>query len=346
MHSLKILWLEDALLAEYPIMSHLASLSTLEELWMDSHHAHPDMTIPQTTRRFSSLRRLYLTGLIYGPPPVEFLSYIDPASLQSLTLKWIHYNYEDERTGPRTLRRFFSVLATTKPRRLEHVTAAFRFRGSDELDLERRFLDSGSQGRGYLRCLKKGGKYLRSLCDITSLRTIKLEIDVVFQLSDDFLIQLASSLPHLEHLSTIPDVFYAFMPVKESALPTFSGLLALVANCPRLSTLRLAVRTAFPKAREDVGDATTGPRPVLLSSNSMRSFDLFTTPVSDGVEASTVSAFLKSTFPTLERFRVALRAPRDPDFSAEERENACAQWSGIVEEMLEAQWDKGMNIDR
>ncbi|TFK82298.1 hypothetical protein K466DRAFT_440469, partial [Polyporus arcularius HHB13444] len=179
--------------------------------------------------------------------------------------------------------------------------------------------------------LEKGGKYLRSLCDITSLRTIKLEIDVVFQLSDDFLIQLASSLPHLEHLSTIPGVLYAFKLVEKTALPTFSGLLALVENCPRLSILRLAVRTVFPKAQED-GDTATGSHPVLLTS-SMRIFDLFTTPVSEGVEASTVSAFLKSTFPNLERFRVALQASHEPDFSAEERENACAQWSRIVEAM-------------
>ncbi|RDX42854.1 hypothetical protein OH76DRAFT_1361999 [Lentinus brumalis] len=221
----------------------------------------------------------------------------------------------------------------------------------DELSLKDLLIDHGfgpARGR-YLRSIADGSEYLHLLCQFPSLRTIELEIEAVIQVSDAFLVKLASSLPQLEHLSLVPRPCFPFKIAQGSELPTFSGLLALAECCPHLSTLRLAVRAALPREipREN-RDTIVGPPPVMPSSNkSTRILDLFTTPVNDRVEASAVSAFLHSTFPNLERFRVALRVTDNQDSPEEDkaRKNACEQWSRIVEEMREAHRDKDILVD-
>ncbi len=344
MHSLRNVWIQDELLAEHPAMSHLASLPTLEELCMDSHYAYPDVNVPPTTMRFSSLRRLFLTGLGAAHISSHFLSSINTASLQSLTLRMIHI-YENEREGARSIHQFLSILSTTGALRLQHMKAAFL---GDELSLKDLLIDHGfgpARGR-YLRSIADGSEYLHLLCQFPSLRTIEFEIEAVIQVSDAFLVKLASSLPQLEHLSLVPRPCFPFKIAQGSdELPTFSGLLAVAERCPHLSTLRLAVRAALPRENRDTN---VGPPPVVPSSNdSTRILDLFTTPVNDRVEASAVSAFLHSTFPNLERFRVALRVADNQDSPEEEkaRNNACEQWSRIVEEIREAHRDKNILVD-
>ncbi|RPD61537.1 hypothetical protein L227DRAFT_52873 [Lentinus tigrinus ALCF2SS1-6] len=336
MHSLRTVWMQDELLSEPPIMSHLASLSTLEELCMDSHYSAPDTRVPQITKRFSSLRKLHLTGL-GSVDDGTFLSFINPASLQSLTFVWIHL-YSDEDIGGMHLRRLLSILSTIRALQLQSIRAAYR---GDERSLTNLLIEDRGIKR-YLRSLPQGAAYLRSLCDLTSLQRIELEIDVVIQLSDDFLVQLASSLPHLQCLSLVPGILYPFDLAEETELPTFQGLLALVEHCPHLSVVKLAVRTTFPT---ETGDTNAEPSP-LLSSHTMRVLDLFATPVGDGDDHNMISAFIMFTFPNLERFRVVLPAAEDESYTAEERDHACARWSSVMEDILAAEVAGGKDVDR
>ena len=336
MRSLRKVWMEDELLSEPPIMAHLASLPTLEELCMDSHYSHPDVKAPQTSMPFSSLRTLYLTGLCSPyDPPGEFLSSIEPRSLESLTFMWIH-SYSDERTGMNYLRNFLSILSTTGALQLQNLKATYC---RDEKDLEQFLIEYGMPP-GALRCVADVAKDLRPLCNLTSLRNIELEIDVVLQLRDDFLTQLATCLPHLERLSLMPGIVYAFRiaNLDEAELPTFTGVLALVEHCPHLTVLKLAVRSAIPSEGDD--------HTALLSAFSMQALDLLATPIDESIELNTISAFLVFTFPNLERLRIALPVADDEDFSMEKRENACARWSSVIEDVLAAQGAGGKETTR
>ncbi|RPD52478.1 hypothetical protein L226DRAFT_346055 [Lentinus tigrinus ALCF2SS1-7] len=337
MRSLRRVWMQVELLFEPPIIIHLASLPTLEEMCMDSHWSDADTRVSQSTSLFSSLRKLHLTGIgTTSDPPTYFLSSINPASLKSLMLLWLE-SAEDERVGGMYLRSLLSILFTNGALQLQNIRAAYR---GDERSLTNLLIGGGI--KPYLRSLPDGATYLRSLCDLTSLHRIELEIDVVFQLSDDFLVQLASSLPHLQCLSLVPRILYPFHLAEEAELPTFQGLLALVKHCPYLSVVRLAVRTTFPM---ETGDTNAEPPQPLLSSPSMRVLELFTTPVSDGVDPNMV-AFIMFTFSNLERFRVVLPAPRDESYTAEKRDHACARWSSVMEDIFAAQVAGGKDVDR
>lgn len=105
-----------------------------------------------------------------------------------------------------------------------------------------------------------GHECLEPLLQSSSLRTIRIELDLVILLKNTFLRSLATSLPHLETLSVeahITTVLALNTEVAENAeVATLDGLLPLVERCPKLVHIDRCPPCFLPIIREKRRSAT------------------------------------------------------------------------------------------
>ncbi|KAI0357001.1 hypothetical protein OH77DRAFT_188516 [Trametes cingulata] len=340
MHSLQTVWMK-AMLWTSETLTHLGSLPTLTTFALESGW---DIGYPPRSqlerKAFSALTQLFVANTEGGA--AMFLAHIDPVSLEALTIMWEDL-YTDADSSGYFLLGCLSEVSYFK--QLQHLTVFM-----DESMME----ESTEQGiawndpslppRGWFDTLKglaRCHEYLQPLLSMRSLRTLEIGIDIVIQLDDVFLPELARSLPHLEQLSLVPRPrrnFWFHEPssmlphssdnhgrVQPKCLPTLDGIVSLLGHCERLEQLKLAVATTFSDGNE--------PHPT-PSPSRVRVMELWATPLDENIPDDIFVDLFVDTFPALEDLRIRLpmhSVSNNMAFAETTRGPlACQRWDVVV----------------
>ncbi|KAI0352357.1 hypothetical protein OH77DRAFT_1428658 [Trametes cingulata] len=314
-HRLRAIWLDGSIL-DAATLSHLGALTSLTTLaldcaWYSMSYAPRDKL---HYRAFPSLTQLLLTP---GPEGPEFLAHIDPVALCTVTVEWNYVRIETHTYGMCLQAIIFQ---------LSHL------KGLTRLTIIEPPEDSDAYERAGL-C--NGSMYLEPLLSMTSLRTLEISIDGVIQLDDAFLSTLARDFPFLDSLSLVPREQggggFSFEEISggedDVYLPSMDGLVTLVTGCQRLTKLGLAVEARFRGGRRP-------PRDVRCPS-SVRSLNLWTTPLDPAISGDEFVDFFALAFPSLEVFYILLASPSVPDgaYADTTMKEGYARWDAVRDQL-------------
>ncbi|KAI0372462.1 hypothetical protein BV20DRAFT_964055 [Pilatotrama ljubarskyi] len=334
MHSLQTVWIKGQMW-DQATLSYLSSLPSLTALALENGWS--SVSFPPRAecshRAFPSLKQL-LVSIAHSGAPV-FLSHINPIALEAVTVYWEYlYSYAD--ASGIVIQQCLEECARFQ--QLQHFTVVL------DREMEKRIGDTslppGHQHK--LQGFARSDEYLESVFALTSLRTLEITIDVVFQLNNRFLRELAQNLPHLETLSLTPSSQTEFFFDEVSSLgdydddhaedvadlpdyiPSLDGLLPLIESCHRLRELKLAVRSTF-------SCAPAGVKVGRLSG--LRVMELWATPLDPGVADSAFIDFFMLAFPALEELHVALptaSVPTNGLYEEVSRDAAHSRWGALL----------------
>ncbi|KAH9903493.1 hypothetical protein C8Q73DRAFT_662240 [Cubamyces lactineus] len=147
---------------------------------------------------------------------------------------------------------------------------------------------------------------------MSQLRTLEVSIDIIFQVDNAFVLELAQNLPHLESLSLVPPLKSDFLfdwidaanvryggPNGPPPLPTLDGLLPLFEYCSELVSLKIAVESTFSISSSKVFMVTSPPP-------RLRTLELWTTELAPEAEDAAFVYYFAKTLPCLDEFCVVL----------------------------------------
>ncbi|OSD00459.1 hypothetical protein PYCCODRAFT_1426500 [Trametes coccinea BRFM310] len=289
-------------------LSHLSQLPTLTTLALEDGWNGGMVYQPRaemTHRAFPALKHL-LVSIAHADAP-EFLEYIDPSSLDAVTIYWEYLHGAASSSGEVLVGIFTSLRTLRQPR---HVRVVL-----DESVEQMICNPRSSVSSPELQYLYDSGNYLAPALSMTSLCDLEIGIDVIFQVDNEWLSTLATSLPNLESLSLVPlaKVDFSlrrFAPAESElepdviddlyerwglrrVLPTLDGLLALVEGCTRLARLKIAVESTI-SATTLSADGTWSK-----AKGRLRHMELWATGLDPGLADCVFAKFFTDYFPGL-----------------------------------------------
>ncbi|CDO68586.1 hypothetical protein BN946_scf184996.g17 [Trametes cinnabarina] len=300
-------------------------------------------------RAFPALREL-LVSIAHAEAP-DFLGHIDPSFLDAVTVYW-EYLFCDASSSGNVLESILMKLGELR-QQPRHVRVVL-----DET--MERMLHRPSPSHA-LKPLPGSAESLEPILSFTCLCTLKIGIDVVFQLDNDFISEISQHLPNLESLALVPLLKTDFSLVRfqqeeqetgqedpgmdtrdtdggvRRMLPTFDGLVSLVQGCPRLSTLKVAVESTIVASDAISCASRDGSR--------VRHMELWATGLDPRLPDAAFHKFFTAYFPLLDYLHVVL--PIEPHSQSEldpavrddlisvpiSRDQARARWDAILREM-------------
>ncbi|OJT06592.1 hypothetical protein TRAPUB_2553 [Trametes pubescens] len=257
-----------------------------------------------------------------------FLAHIDPESLEAVNIHW-EYLYSDAGSSGAVLQQLFAALSSLP--KVKHVSVAL----DAEMEKMIHIVDGGPDNpqSQRLKGLADSSFELGTVLSLTTLRTLEIGIDVVFQVDEEFLLALAEKMPHLESLRLTP-LLRAPFSFEYSAqddsndmldIPNLDGLLAFVERCTKLTTLRLAVCASLSGGSPPRLDGNVTP-----SSCGVRTLELWTTALEPGLPDEVFVAFFVDAFPSLEEFCVVLPTSHPERDATLPRNEARARWERVA----------------
>ncbi|KAI0356981.1 hypothetical protein OH77DRAFT_187381 [Trametes cingulata] len=337
MHDLQSIWIKGQMWDQVTL-SYLGSLPSLTALALENGWSHVSY-LPRAEcvgRPFASLQHLLVS--IAHSEGLSVLAHIDPIALETVTIYWEYLFAYTDASGI-VIQQYLEECAHFG--QLKHFAAVLD--PAMEKRIGDKSLPPGHQHR--LRGFARSNEYLRPVLALTSLITLEIVIDVVFQLNNRFLRELAQKLPHLECLILTPssrteyfidevpsildddDDYDEDNPELPDYLPTLDGLLLLVKGCPKLATLKLAVRSAFsPDVRDLKVRQKGGPH----------TMELWATPLDPEIPDRVFAEFFARAFPALRDFQVALPSYSGPASAVYEKmtpDAARSRWSTFLEDL-------------
>ncbi len=327
MDNLRTLWVRAELL-DQPTFVHLGSLSTLSGFALEagwSNIAYPPRA-ETGSRAFAALREVSVSIAHTDAP--YFLAHIDPESLEAVNIHW-EYLYSDAGSSGAVLQQLFAALSSLP--KVKHVSVAL----DAEMEKMIHIVDGGPDNpqSQRLKGLADSSFELGTVLSLTTLRTLEIGIDVVFQVDEEFLLALAEKMPHLESLRLTP-LLRAPFSFEYSAqddsndmldIPNLDGLLAFVERCTKLTTLRLAVCASLSGGSPPRLDGNVTP-----SSCGVRTLELWTTALEPGLPDEVFVAFFVDAFPSLEEFCVVLPTSHPERDATLPRNEARARWERVA----------------
>ena len=344
MTRLELLWMNGRLI-DNQLLLHLSSLHTLSYLYIEPDCGLPLSYTPPGVQSHPFLHLHHIT-LSLGMIPnsaVIFSSLVSPAPrLERLTVPWSYFSMTEE-----ILEIIQSMLTSVHSSPLECII----FRASEGLMKSVRSIDNTSN----LIFVSNAHICLRpSLALGPTLRELELGIHAIFLLSNVFVGEFARGLPHLERLSLIPGwtAVTDFLVYPETTdVMTLDGLLPLVDYCPKLTQLRIAVRSAFSTGFNHGSRRRGGVKTTTI----LHTLELWTTVMKVGNTdehfVDQTDALLFDAFPRLTHFNVGVCALVQPsqakvDISLEEVELARNTWEHILDDMHSLYQQAGRQVER
>ena len=259
----------------------------------------PRIELPM--KPFRALKQLLIS--IWDGDAHRCLPHIDPEALDTVTVYW------DRLMHSAGSAHCVSSWLTEMPcaHMLKHVTFIldralyYRFDPECPPPAETRIL------MGYVA----SAQFLKPCLNMSQLQTLEISIDLIFQVDNAFVLELAQNLPHLESLSLVPplksdfsfgwsdaaDVRYGGSPADPPALPTLDGLLPLFEYCIELASLKIAVESTFSISCSEAS---------IVPSPRLRTLELWTTELAPVVGDDSFVDYFAKTFPCLDEFCIAL----------------------------------------
>ncbi|TBU25739.1 hypothetical protein BD311DRAFT_489606 [Dichomitus squalens] len=324
MGNLASIHINSTILLQDSVTAHLASLPTLTSIYVDGTAGCASFQPVQ----FPHLRNLLIT--CRDANPAAMLSLLDAPALEKVMVLCT-WDAQDVKGMDEHISEWLDVLyrppSTSELTRVPALEHFILLLGEGQKEMFARHKDVTID-----TFLDNGPEALRDLVRFRLLRTVRIEIDIIIQLDNDFVHALAEGLPNIEELSLTPPPGVAFELPTGCVLPTFDSLVAFSEHCPRLATLSLAIRATFASYafwytyRQSTAGTERRPSP-------LKTLSLWTTPMIGGANARTVSVFLGWIFPELVSLRPYVQAVVGRVFNKEMRHVAQAEWTAVLSEL-------------